>query len=193
MCLEVILIRKWQEWRAHLSMRRAIFVCGAILGTICIFYFVQPPSDGAPQMLYREQAQPESSDIEITGLSSAAQRVIIRNPFSLVHETAGEQIPAPIQEVRTQPSAAAPPVMVPAGAVKESPSPPSKEQMHSIEPRLCGVVADADGRRLIILTWEKESAVLGIGEEWRGYTVNMIAEDHAALHSAHGSVVLRRE
>ena len=187
------MIRKWQEWRAHLSMRRAIFVCGAVLGAVCIFYFVQPPLDGAPQMLYREQAQPEPPDIEITGLSSAAQHMTIRNPFSLVHETAGEQIPAPIHEVCTQPSAAAPPVMVPAGAVKESPSPPSKEQMHSIEPRLCGVVADADGRRLIILTWEKESAVLGIGEEWRGYTVDMIAEDHAALHSAHGSVVLRRE
>lgn len=187
------MIQKWQEWRAHLSMRHTLFACGAVLGAVCIFYFVQPPSDGVPQMLYREHAQQEPSDIEITGLSSAAQRMAIRNPFSLVHETDGEQISAPMQEIHMQPSAAAPPVMVPAGAVKESPSPPSKEQPHSTVPRLCGVVADADGSRLIILAWEKESAVLGIGEEWRGYTVDMIAEDHAALHSVHGSVVLRRE
>lgn len=188
MCLEVILIQKWQEWRAHLSMHRAIFVCGTILGTICIFYLLQPPSDGTPQILYREQAQ-EPSDTEITGLSSAAQRMAIRNPFSHVHETAGEQIAAPMQEVCIQPSAA----VSSAFAAKEPPPPPPKEQMHSIEPRLCGIVTDADGRRLIILAREKESAVLGIGEEWRGYTVDMIAEDHAALHSAHGSVVLRRE
>ena len=182
------MIETWRRYWAALSARQRALVGALLLCVLCGVYLLQGDSPQPVAIVQHPDIAP-SPATEITGLSAAAKRSSLRNPFSGTHErahevpsaiTAAEQKgqtlpPDPSPVPSTPPTAAVPPVPPPAPLV------------------LRGVVTGADGVRIAILARGEEGAALGIGEVWQGYTLRALSDRSATLDSASGTITLTRE
>ena len=184
---EVLVIETWRRYWAALSARQRALVGALLLCALSGVYLLQADSPQPVAIVQHIEKAPPAT--EIRGLSAAAKRPPLRNPFSDAHERAHEVFsattvveqkgqtlpPDPSPVPSTPPTAAVPPVPPPAPLV------------------LRGVVTGADGVRIAILARGEEGAALGIGEMWQGYTLRALSDRSATLDSASGTITLTRE
>ena len=182
------MIEMWRRCWTVLSVRQRALVGALLLCVLCGVYLLQGDSPQPVAIVQHPDVAP-SPATEITGLSAAAKRSSLRNPFSDAHERAYEvpsAITAAEQNKQMLPSNTAPvPPPPPTAAVP--PAPPPAPLI------LRGVVAGADGARLAILARGEEGAALGIGEVWQGYTLRALSDRSATLDSVSGTITLTRE
>ena len=183
------MIERWRGYLSALSARQWMLVGSFLLCALCGVYLLQPDTSAPAVIVQHADITPPPS-LEIAGLSAAAKRTALRNPFSAAHERIGETPPAAIpidpKENIPQPHRVheqAPIVPV----VPAAPVPPPAPLI------LCGVVTSADGTRLAILAQGADGAALGIGEEWRGHTLRSITDRSATLDTVSGPITLTRE
>ena len=181
------MIETWRRYWAALSARQRALVGALLLCALSGVYLLQADSPQPVAIVQHNEKAPPAT--EIRGLSAAAKRPPLRNPFSDAHERAhevssattvveqkGQTLPPdPSPVPSTPPTAAVPPVPPPAPLV------------------LRGVVTGADGVRIAILARGEEGAALGIGEVWQGYTLRALSDRSATLDSASGTITLTRE
>ena len=172
-----MVIGTWRAYIASLSVRQAVVFGIVILAAAGGLYLSWEDAPAPPEVLHHLEQAP-SPHLEITGLSAAAERVPLRNPFSAAHESAGEAFvsPLPVHETMQMPPAAA--------AEKKPPALPLV---------LHGVVTSADGTRIAVLGQGEEGAALTVGEEWHGYRLEGLTDTTATLRAASGTVTLMRE
>ena len=185
--LEVFVIEMWHARLRELSARQMALIGALLLGGISSIALLWP--DDTETLVTLQQASAPPPAPEVAGLSAAAKRSPLRNPFSDAHERAHE-IPSTIvtveQKNQTLPPNTSPvPPTPPTAAVP--PAPPPAPLV------LRGVVTGADGVRLAILARGAEGAALGIGEVWKGYTLRALSDRSATLDSASGTITLTRE
>ena len=178
-----VVIELWREKCRALSVRRAAVTAGVLLGVVGGICHLYRASDAAVVTVappVRSCAAPG----EIAGLSAAAQRAPLRNPFSPGHETAGERAAVPVPADAGNMRAAIP----------AEPPPAAQTPGTKLVPLvLRGTAVSADGARIAILAQGDEGAALSPGESWRGYTLDMVTDRAAVLRSASGMVTLTRE
>ena len=183
------MIETWRRYWAALSARQRALVGALLLCALSGVYLLQADSPQPVAIVQHPDIAP-SPATEITGLSAAAKRSSLRNPFSGTHERAHEEVPSAItaaeQKKQMLPSNTAP-VLPPLPTAAVPPAPPPAPLI------LRGVVAGADGARLAILARGEEGAALGIGEVWQGYTLRSLSDRSATLDSASGTITLTRE
>ena len=183
------MIEMWRRCWTGLSVRQRALVGALLLCVLCGVYLLQGDSPQPVAIVQHPDIAP-SPATEITGLSAAAKRSSLRNPFSGTHERAHEEVPSAItaaeQKKQMLPSNTAP-VLPPPPIAADPPAPPPAPLI------LRGVVAGADGARLAILARGEEGAALGIGEVWQGYTLRVLSDRSATLDSASGTITLTRE
>ena len=114
----------------------------------------------------------------------------IRNPFTAVHERAGEdcQVQAVSKEAKLSPEPSAARTTMPLTKLPEKPKPqePSLEPMDEArpaEPELCGIMQGDDGK-VALLRIGGQTAVLSVGETFQDWLLVQIGE---------GLVILRRD
>ena len=185
--LEVFVIEMWHARLRELSARQMALIGALLLGGISSIALLWP--DDTETLVTLQQASAPPPAPEVAGLSAAAKRSPLRNPFSDAHERAHE-IPSTIvtveQKNQTLPPNTSPvPPTPPTAAVP--PAPPPAPLV------LRGVVTGADGVRLAILARGAEGAALGVGEMWQGYTLRVLSDRSATLDSASGTIMLTRE
>ena len=185
--LEVFVIEMWHARLRELSARQMALIGALLLGGISSIALLWP--DDTETLVTLQQASAPPPAPEVAGLSAAAKRSPLRNPFSDAHERAHE-IPSTIvtveQKNQTLPPNTSPvPPTPPTAAVP--PAPPPAPLV------LRGVVTGADGVRLAILACGAEGAALGVGEMWQGYTLRALSDRSATLDSASGTIMLTRE
>ena len=185
--LEVFVIEMWHARLRELSARQMALIGALLLGGISSIALLWP--DDTETLVTLQQASAPPPAPEVAGLSAAAKRSPLRNPFSDAHERAHE-IPSTIvtveQKNQTLPPNTSPvPPTPPTAAVP--PAPPPAPLV------LRGVVTGADGVRLAILARGAEGAALGVGEMWQGYTLRVLSDRSATLDSASGTITLTRE
>lgn len=182
------MIETWRRYWAALSARQRALVGALLLCALSGVYLLQADSP-QPVTIVQHIETKAPPATEITGLSAAAKRSPLRNPFSDAHERAhempsattaveqkGQTLPPNTSPVPpTPPTAAVPPAQPPAPLV------------------LRGVVTGVDGVRIAILARGEEGAALGIGEVWQGYTLRALSDRSATLDSASGTITLTRE
>lgn len=186
--LEVFVIEMWHARLRELSARQMALIGALLLGGISSIALLWP--DDTETLVTLQQASAPPLAPEVAGLSAAAKRSPLRNPFSDAHERAHE-IPSTIvtveQKNQTLPpnTLPVPPPLPPTAALP--PAPPPAPLV------LRGVVTGADGVRLAILARGAEGAALGVGEMWQGYTLRVLSDRSATLDSASGTITLTRE
>ena len=182
------MIEMWRRYWTALSVRQRALVGALLVCVLCGVYLLQGDLPQPVAIVQHPDIAP-SPATEITGLSAAAKRSSLRNPFSDTHERAHEvssAITAAEQKKHMLPSNTAP-VLPPPPTAAVPPAPPPAPLI------LRGVVAGADGARLAILARGEEGAALGIGEVWQGYTLRALSDRSATLDSASGTITLTRE
>ena len=182
------MIEMWRRYWTALSVRQRALVGALLLCVLCGVYLLQGDLPQPVAIVQHPYIAP-SPATEITGLSAAAKRSSLRNPFSDTHERtheASSAITAAEQKKQMLPSNTAP-VLPPPPTAAVPPAPPPAPLI------LRGVVAGADGARLAILARGEEGAALGIGEVWQGYTLRALSDRSATLDSVSGTITLTRE
>ena len=173
----------YSRWRG-LSVRQRAALAAALLGVLFAAALLWTEEGGVPARAVHPAAA-ASPPPEIAGLAAAAQRPVLRNPFTAVHETAARP-PSPILP-------APPPAPPPAGP-PAAPAPQAAPLGAAAAPLLLrGTAADADGTRIAILAQGDTGAVLAVGETWRGYTLTALTETSATLRTPSGTITLTRE
>ena len=172
----------WREYLTALSVRQWAII-GAVLpcalGSAYLLW-----SDAEESVVIVQNVETAPSSTEIAGLSAAAKRTALRNPFSSAHERRGEIPPAaPMGE--TTEKASPPPLSVSTQIPSAAHIPPPLT--------LSGVVTAADGTRIAILAQGEEGAALTVGETWKGHTLRSVADRSATLDTASGMITLTRE
>ena len=179
------MIEMWRARLRELSARQMVLIGAFLLGGISGIAFLW--TDDTETVVTLQQEPVPQSATEIAGLSAAAQKMPLRNPFSYAHETIAETSPAienskgdghpPLQPVSlAQPSPASTP-----------PAPPPAPLV------LRGVVTDANGVRIAILGKGTEGAALSVGETWEGHTLRGLTDTSATLETTSGSITVARE
>ena len=170
------------EWKKYFSAayrRQQIALGGGLILLISVCAILM--EDPAPPPALPPVSHAETSVTEVRGLSAAARRSALRDPFTAAHET---------ERAVTSRERNVPPQTVPA-------APPVQLQEVSAEAKttlvLRGVVTGADGRRIAIVAAGKDSAALAAGDTWHGYTLDALTDRAATLRTAHGVVTLTRE
>ena len=182
------MVEMWRARLRELSARQMALIGALLLCGISGIALLWP--DDTETLVTLQQASAPPPAPEVAGLSAAAKRSPLRNPFSDAHERAHE-IPSATTAVEQKgqtllpdPSPVPPP-LPPTAALP--PAPPPAPLV------LRGVVTGADGVRLAILARGAEGAALGIGEVWKGYTLRALSDRSATLDSASGTITLTRE
>ena len=186
--MEVPVVEMWRARLRELSARQMALIGALLLCGISGIALLWP--DDTETLVTLQQASAPPRAPEIAGLSAAAKRSPLRNPFSDAHERAHE-IPSTIATAE-QKNQTLPPNTLPV----PSPLPPTAALPPAPPPAplvLRGVVTGADGVRLAILARGAEGAALGIGEVWQGYTLRALSDRSATLDSASGTITLTRE
>ena len=187
-----------ETWRAYLSTlsARQWALVGAVLLCAVSGAYVLWRDTAEPVILVQQETVPPPAT-EIKGLSAAALKVPLRNPFSAAHERVGE-IPHTSEQIDINAAAVPPAVMPPANV--PSPLPPAAlaaavPTAAASQPPLVlrGVVMGADGARLAILAQGDAGAALGIGETWKEYTLRSVTDQSATLENKSGTITLTRE
>lgn len=178
------MIEMWRRYWAALSVRQRALVGALLLCVLCGVYLLQGDLPQPVAIVQHPDIAP-SPATEITGLSAAAKRSPLRNPFSDIHERAHE-MPSATTAVEQKGQ------MLPSNTAPVLPPPPTA----AVPPApliLRGVVTGADGVRIAILARGEEGAALGIGEVWQGYTLRALSDRSATLDSVSGTITLTRE
>lgn len=190
------MLETWRAYLRALSARQWALV-GAVLLCAVSGAYVLWRDTAEPVILVQQESVPPPAT-EIKGLSAAALKVPLRNPFSAVHERV-EEIPHTSDHIDINAAAVPPAVMPPANV--PSPLPPAAlaaavPSPAAASPRplvLRGVVMGADGARLAILAQGEAGAALGIGETWKEYTLRSVTDQSATLEHRSGTITLTRE
>jgi hypothetical protein len=182
-------IDTWRTYLGELSARQLALIGAALLLAVSGAALLWEDEPETVVTLREETAPPPTT--EIAGLSVAAQKIPLRNPFSYAHETLAETFPV-VENVKgdVQPphmSAPPPPQASSVSAETASPAPPPEPLV------LRGVVMDANGVRIAILAKGTESAALAVGETWQGHTLRELTDRSATLDAASGSIIVTRE
>ena len=189
------MLETWRAYLRALSARQWALV-GAVLLCAVSGAYVLWRDTAEPVILVQQESVPPPAT-EIKGLSAAALKVPLRNPFSAAHERVGE-IPRTSDPIDINAAAVPPAVMPPANV--PSPLPPAA--LAAAVPAaaapppplvLRGVVMGADGARLAILAQGEAGAALGIGETWKEYTLRSVTDQSATLEHRSGTITLTRE
>ena len=183
------MIETWCEHLTALSLRQWGQIGAVLLCAVSGVYLLQ--SDVEEPVVITQNTETASSSMEITGLSSAAAKMPLRNPFSSAHERVGE-IPEEAGRKETEAYTAATRPS-PAPTVAPTSSTPPTVTAVPPAPSLRGVVQSADGSRMVILAEGTEAAALGIGDTWHGYTLHSATERTATIEAASGTITLTRE
>ena len=180
------MIERWSASLREISMRQWTLGGAVLLIAMSGAYLLWP--DAEEPVVIGQNASITPSDTEISGLSAAAKRAALRNPFSAAHERRGEIPPVgqSIEQKEPMPQPSAFP-QAPSAASTVPPAPPPSP------PILRGVVQAADGSRMAILARGTDGAALGIGDAWQGYTLRALSDTSAILDSANGTITLTRE
>lgn len=185
----------WREYLTAMSTRQWTLV-GAVLLCAVSGAYVLWRDTAEPVILVQQESVPPPTT-EIKGLSAAALKAPLRNPFSAAHERVGE-IPHTSDHIDIN-VAAVPPAAVPSVNVT-LPLPPAALAVAvptaaALPPPLVlrGVVMGADGARLAILAQGDAGAALGIGETWQEYTLRSVTDQSATLEHRSGTITLTRE
>ncbi len=181
------MIDTWRTYLGELSARQLALIGAALLlavsGTALLW-----EDEPETVVTLREETSPLPAP-EIAGLSAAAQKMSLRNPFSYAHETLAETTP-PVENAKGD---VQPPVQ-PASLAQLPSTSASTPPAHPPEPLvLRGVVTDANGVRIAILAKGTESAALAVGETWQGHTLRELTDRSATLDAASGSITVTRE
>ena len=189
------MLETWRAYLRALSARQWALV-GAVLLCAVSGAYVLWRDTAEPVILVQQETVPPPAT-EIKGLSAAALKVPLRNPFSAAHERVGE-IPHTSDQIDINAAAVPPAVMPPANV--PSPLPPAAlaaavPTAAASQPPLVlrGVVMGADGARLAILAQGEAGAALGIGETWKEYTLRSVTDQSATLEHRSGTITLTRE
>lgn len=190
------MLETWRAYLRALSARQWALV-GAVLLCAVSGAYVLWRDTAEPVILVQQESVPPPA-MEIKGLSAAALKVPLRNPFSATHERVGE-IPHTSDQIDINVAAVPPAVMPPANV--PSPLPPAALAAAVPSPAaasppplvLRGVVMGADGARLAILAQGEAGAALGIGETWKEYTLRSVTDQSATLEHRSGTITLTRE
>ena len=179
-----MVIGTWRAYIASFSVRQAVVFGIVVLAAAGGLYLSWEDAPAPPEILHHSEQAP-SPHLEITGLSAAAERMPLRNPFSAAHESAGEAFvsPLPVHETMQMPPAAA------AAATAA----PAEKKAPALPLVLHGVVTSAGGTRIAVLGQGEEGAALTVGEEWHGYRLEGLTDTTATLRAASGTVTLMRE
>ena len=178
----------WSKYLTALSMRQRALVGALLLCAVSGAYLLWADAD-APAAIVRHSATTPPPSLEIAGLSAAAKRTALRNPFSDAHERAHEVPSVTIAAVPKDPT-------LPPETLPVPPTPPTTAAPPMPPPVplvLRGVVTGMDGVRIAILARGEEGAALGLGEVWHGYTLHALSDTSATLVSAQGTITLTRE
>ena len=183
------MIEMWRARLYELSARQLALIGAALLlavsGTALLW------TDDTETVVTLQQEPVPQSATEIAGLSAAAQKMPLRNPFSYAHETLAETFPV-VENVKgdVQPPhmSAPPPPQVSSVSAETVPAAPPPEPLV-----LRGVVMNANGVRIAILAKGTESAALAVGETWQGHTLRELTDRSATLDAASGSITVTRE
>ena len=183
------MIEMWRAYLTALSVRQWSLIGAVLLIVVSGAYLLWTDAEEPAVIVQRAENVPPVT--EIKGLSAAAAKTPLRNPFSAAHERVGE-IPQEAAHERPEERALLPAVAPTASA---SPIPPPAVPAPPAPPPLVlrGVVQGADGSRMDILAEGTEAAALGIGDTWRGYTLCSATDTSATLDSASGTITLTRE
>lgn len=180
------MIDTWRTYLGELSARQLALIGAALLLAVsgaALLWTDEPET----VVTLREETAPPAP--EIAGLSAAAQKMPLRNPFSYAHETLAETTP-PVENAKgdvqppVQPASLA---QLPSTSASTPPAPPPEPLV------LRGVVTDANGVRIAILAKGTESAALAVGETWQGHTLRELTDRSATLDAASGSITVTRE
>ena len=171
-------------WRARLrelSARQMVLIGAFLLGGISGIALLW--TDDTETVVTLQQEPVPQSATEIAGLSAAAQKMPLRNPFSYAHETIAETSPA----IENSKGDGHPPLQ-PVSLAQPSPAstPPAPLVLR-------GVVTDANGVRIAILGKGTEGAALSVGETWEGHTLRGLTDTSATLETTSGSITVARE
>ena len=182
------MIETWRRYWAALSARQRALVGALLLCALSSACLLQADSP-QPVTIVQHIETKAPPATEITGLSAAAKRSPLRNPFSDAHERAHE-MPSATTAVEQKgqtlpPNMSSVPPIPPTSTLPSAPPP--------VPLVLRGVVTGADGVRLAILAHGEESTALGIGEVWQGHTLRALSDQSATLDSASGTITLTRE
>ena len=175
----------WREYLTAMSARQWTLVGAVLLCAVCCAYLLWTDT-AAPVMI----VQPTETTVpatEVAGLSAAAKRTALRNPFSHIHEHRDEIPPAEQPAVRTEKAPQLNSSPAPAPIAMSAP-PPAQSLLV-----LRGVVQAADGSCMAILAEGTNGAALGVGDVWHGYTLRSVADRSVTVDSAHGTITLTRE
>lgn len=181
------MIEMWRARLYELSARQLALIGAALLLAVsgtALLWTDEPET----VVTLREETSPPPAP-EIAGLSAAAQKMPLRNPFSYAHETLAETTP-PVENAKgdvqppVQPASLA---QLPSTSASTPPAPPPEALV------LRGVVMDANGVRIAILAKGTESAALAVGETWQGHTLRELTDRSATLDAASGSITVTRE
>ncbi|SFT82292.1 hypothetical protein SAMN02910356_02277 [Selenomonas sp. GACV-9] len=146
----------------------AALVAAVLLMGAGILYAEEPEEGTADPLPVPGQAAGGAKK-SVRGLASAQADVEVRNPFSVLHETAaaGQSLPdQKVAEKAAAPSGAAP---------QDSPEPMAAQRQADPEPELCGILQSGN-RYLAMLRVQDKSAALAVGESCQGWTVMTIDE-----------------
>ena len=175
------MIEMWRARLRELSARQMVlfgaFLLGGISGIALLW------TDDTETVVTLQQEPVPQSATEIAGLSAAAQKMPLRNPFSYAHETIAETSPA-IENSKGDGHPPLQPVLL------AQPSPASTPPAPLV---LRGVVTDANGVRIAILGKGTEGAALSVGETWEGHTLRGLTDTSATLETTSGSITVARE
>ena len=181
------MIEMWRTYLGELSARQPALIGAALLLAVSGATLLWEDEPETVVTLREETAPPPAP--EIAGLSAAAQKMSLRNPFSYAHETLAETTP-PVENAKGDvqpPVQPASPAQLPSTSASTPPPPPPAPLV------LRGVVTDANGVRIAILAKGTESAALAVGETWQGYTLRELTDRSATLDAASGSIIVTRE
>lgn len=181
------MIEMWRARLRELSARQMVLIGAFLLGGISGIALLW--TDDTETVVTLQQEPVSQSATEIAGLSAAAQKMPLRNPFSYAHETLAETTP-PVENAKGDvqpPVQPASPAQLPSTSASTPPAPPPAPLV------LRGVVMDANGVRIAILAKGTESAALAVGETWQGHTLRELTDRSATLDAASGSITVTRE
>ena len=185
------MIETWRRYWAALSARQRALIGAALLLAVSGAALLWEDEPETVVTLREETAPPPTT--EIAGLSAAAQKMPLHNPFTDAHETAAEA--AQTGETVTGEAEAEQPHTrnLPAASVLAPPVSASAPPVPTAPFVLRGVVTDANGVRIAIIAKGAESAALAVGETWQGHTLRTLTDRSAVLDSESGSITVTRE
>ena len=152
----------------------AVLLVAAVLSGVCVLYEDAPPEVPSESPAVADN-RPAKGRQSVAGLDAAQVTTQVRNPFSLLHETADDNSPSPA----AAPAAVAGSDTAPAaGGRKETVQTAAASEPAS--PELCGIM-QGDTGRLAMLRLAGKTVVLAAGETCQEWTVKLIAKDSVVI------------